>query len=329
MPYANLNEAYIDLTDSFSCSSSQGTNSTSDLRNPHFMGAKSRCDSVGIRYGQLGGGYMQHGGLDDNVVNMGSNPAPIMGNVNRTFNIDNTDPADDVPQIAQNYQSDRYNYQYSGLNEWDILDPGIKGVQAPRNPSAAVSPDRIVAPAEAVSPVTQQRTVIDKLWQRPVSADVDTFNIQQRMALQDADKFGGVGTAPGVTQRAAQMLPAPEPGTPAFTGDLRGVENLAGIEASAQNMAGVTSGSAGEINCDGRDCMEMLDKIMNCEECMKKLKKLLGSSDESFFGFGMPEINLSKLMFWIIVIILIVAVYELLNTIMGRLFARPTSFGTF
>jgi hypothetical protein len=316
------------------------------------MGTKNRCDSVGIRYGQLGGangiGANGMGGANDmnsNVVQTGMSPADsgfqgnMEGTTRRTFDINNTDPADDVPQIAQNYQTDRYNYQYSGLNEWDVLDPGIKGVQVPRNPSASASPDRIISAAEPVSPITQQRTVIDKLWQRPVSADVDTYNIQQRMAVQDADKFGGVGTPGGVTQRAAQMLPAPQPGTPAFTGDIdNNVENLAGVDAIGQGglldpaMTGATATGAPSIQCQGKDCMDMLDKIMNCEECMKKLKKLLGANDESLFGFGMPEINLSKLMFWIIVIILIVAVYELLNTLMSRLFARPampSGFGSF
>ena len=86
--------------------------------------------------------------------------------------------------------------------------------------------------------------------------------------------------------------------------------------------AGGVSGVAGAVEmdaCSGQNCLDMLEKIMKCEECVKKLRKLLGIPDKNTNWFDLSELNVSKLVFWVIVIILIVAVYELLNTVMMRI----------
>jgi len=324
MPYANYNEAFIDYSDTYSSLTGSSTGTT-DLRNPQFGGGPS----VGQRYGQLGGANgtsvvnvnSGSGGVTGVSNGTGSNinggpNSGMMGNISKlrqTFDINYTDPADDFPNIAANYQSDGYNTTYSSPNEWSVLDPQIKGVRAPTNPNVYLSPDKVVNPADAISPVTQQRTVLDKLWERPTSSEVDDFKLNERREAQAADRFGGIGTAPGQT---ARMISAPPPGTPAL-GSTNGTENLDLGASVAANAAPVS----GNGNCGDQECMDMLDRIMKCEECVKKLRNLLGISGNGgsgFFGMEIPEINLSKLMFWVIVVILIVAVYELLNTLFAR-----------
>lgn len=330
MPYANYNEAFIDYSDTFSntTGSSQGT---TDLRNTNFRGN----NSVGQRYGQVGGANVVNtnsgsGGISGiesgNGAGIGANSG-MMGNISQlkqTFDINYTDPADDFPNIAANFQSDGYNTTYSSPNEWSVLDPQIKGVRAPTNPNIYQSPDKLVNREDDFSPVTQQRTVLDKLWERPTSAEVDDFKLDERRTTEAEDRFGGIGTAPGQT---ARMINAPPPGTPAIdptTGSQRDLRSLENLDLGAPISQISTSGSG---SCGGQECMAMLDQIMKCEECVQKLRNLLGISGNSvggFFGMDIPEINLSKLMFWIIVIILIVAVYELLNTLFARF--KPTQF---
>ena len=319
MPYANLNEAFIDYSDTYSSlnGSSQATN---DLRNPNFG------KSVGQRYGQIGGangssvvnlntGMSGVTGVNTGTAGSNLGDSGMMGNISKlrqTFDINYTDPADDFPDIAANYQSDGYNTTYSSPNEWSVLDPQIKGVRAPTNPNIYQSPDRVVDPNAEYSPVTQQRTVLDKLWERPTSAEVDDFKLDERRASQEADRFGGIGTAPG--QQTIQMISAPPPGTPALgtSADQRALETL---DLGAPVGVGDYSTGTSAGTCNDQECMAMLDRIMRCEDCVKKLRNLLGISGNGspvggFFGVDIPEINLSKLMFWVIVVVLIVAVYE-------------------
>lgn len=326
MPYANLNEAFDDFTDTFSNSSSN-TNNTSDLRNPNYY---NRQSSVGTRYGQVGGADRD----SSNTVRQGELAGAPFNRVNNNINmIQNTfDMSDDVPEIAANYIPDKYNMKYSGHDDWDVIDPDIKGVTAPRNPGLVASPDRII------SPITQQRTVLDKIWQRPVSADIDTYNINQRNQLNNADRFGGIGTAPGRTSMVNNnhMIRAPTfqenltDATSAGAGVGAGLgangvrANGVGANGVGANGVGVGVGSSGENvsnmdTCSGQNCLDMLEKIMKCEECVKKLRKLLGIQDKNSNWFDLSEVNVSKLVFWVIVIILIVAVYELLNTLMARI----------
>lgn len=71
-------------------------------------------------------------------------------------------------------------------------------------------------------------------------------------------------------------------------------------------------------NCDNKTCSKLLDHISTCENCAKKLKKIIGLNNGNFMGI---DIDLSKVIFWLVFIILIVAIYELLNSIMKKI--RP------
>lgn len=70
-----------------------------------------------------------------------------------------------------------------------------------------------------------------------------------------------------------------------------------------------------KTDCSDQTCLQFLDHILECEKCATKFRKLMDLSKGSSF----PEINLQKLMFWIVIVILIIAVYELLNSIFRRL----------
>jgi hypothetical protein len=197
-----------------------------------------------------------------------------------------------------------------------VIDSDIKGVTAPRNPGLVASPDRII------SPITQQRTVLDKIWQRPVSADIDTFNINQRNLSNSADNFGGIGTPSGRTHiNNNHMIRAPSFQENLSNGNVRdnGINASGTASPGAAGSPGAASGVSGADTCSGQNCLDMLEKIMKCEECVKKLRKLLGIPDKNTNWFDLSEVNVSKLVFWVIVIILIVAVYELLNTVMMRI----------
>lgn len=320
MPYANLNEAFDDFTDAFSNSSS--SNETTDLRNPHFGGNNNRGNnaSVGTRYGQIGGANGGNNGNNgnngvlqqpNNTVRRGELAGAPFDRVNQNIQMMQStfDLTDDVPEIATNYVPDKYNVKYSGHDDWDVIDPDIKGVTAPRNPGLVASPDRII------EPITQQRTIIDKLWDRPVSADVDTFQINRRNQIRAADPYGGIGTAPGPTQMNNHMIRAPtfqeNLTTPTVAAKFGG--------ANGTGNAGVATSAGSTATCSSQDCLDMLEKVMKCEECVKKLRRLLGMQDKTDNWFDLTDINVSKLVFWVIVIIMIVAVYELLNTIMSRI----------
>ncbi|MEX0595407.1 MAG: hypothetical protein WD512_02825, partial [Candidatus Paceibacterota bacterium] len=295
---------------------------------------RPRKSRFGTRYGQVGGAAgagRAAGAGGNNTVRQGDlGGAPfdrVGGNINMMQNT--FDISDDVPEIAANYIPDRYNMKYSGNDEWDVIDPDIKGVTAPRNPGLVASPDRII------SPITQQRTVLDKIWQRPVSADIDTFNINQRNLMNSTDNFGGIGTPSGRTNiNNNHMIRAPSFQENLSNGNVRdnginsgGVANTASVAnstgaagsvgASGSGSAGV--GGVGGDTCSGQNCLDMLEKIMKCEDCVKKLRKLLGIPDKNTNWFDLSEVNVSKLVFWVIAIILIVAVYELLNTVMTRI----------
>jgi hypothetical protein len=308
MPYANLNEAFDDFTDTFSSNSS--SNETADLRNPNYYNRATGHASVGTRYGQLGGGQTQQQQPPDNTVRRGELAGAPFDRVNNNIRMMQStfDLSDDVPEIAANYIPDKYNVKYSGSDDWDVIDPDIRGVTAPRNPGLVASPDRII------SPVTQQRTVIDKLWERPVSADIDTFQINRRNEARANDHYGGIGTAPGPTQhmiRAPTFQENMATPTPTNTGSSGNSTNTGSGSVSTQPNKGT---------CSSQECLDMFEKIMGCEECVKKLRRLLGIQDRSNDNwFDLSEVNVSKLVFWVIVIILIVAVYELLNTIMARI----------
>jgi hypothetical protein len=78
-------------------------------------------------------------------------------------------------------------------------------------------------------------------------------------------------------------------------------------------------------NTNNNDCAYSLNHILSCDTCLKKLQKILGVSNNNnnnnnskdtianFFGFNITNKVLSKIIFYLIIIIVIVAVYELLS----------------
>lgn len=283
MPYANIHEAFNTYTDNLTESSSGSLRNSDNYR------------SNNIRSHQIGGDTASSTAELRNIEQ-----------IQRPFNINNTDPADDFPDIAANYVSDGYNFKYSGLNEWDVLDPQLKTTNEPANRTVFQSPDRVVSaaqlPSTKLQPITQQRSAIDKIWDRPTSSEVDSFKMNQDVNL---DMFGGIGTAPGSTSVKTG-------------GQNNGVTMIAAPKIS-ENLD-LVGAPTSPVVCSDEHCMSMLNHIMGCQGCVEKLRKLLGTEESTkILGMAIPEINLSKLMFWIILIILIVAVYELLNTLFRRL----------
>jgi len=254
MPYANLNEAYTTYTESFPGSS------------------------------LVGGAVSDNGSTLDSIKN--------------PFNVSNADPSDDFPDLATNYVPDNYNFKYSGKNEWDVLDNQIKNINNNNDKSntfLSESPDRAVntvrrsqieSQIETVQPISQNRPLIDKLWDRPTGADVDDIKRSLNKERMTSDVGNDV-----------KVIGAP-------------IANSGNNDYMNSEMATLPA------NCSDENCMTLLNHILACEKCTDKLKTLLGVSNTGkIMGFQLPNVNLSKLMFWIVLIILIVAVYELLNTL--------------
>lgn len=242
------------------------------------------------------------GGADTSTLDSIKNP----------FNIKTTDPADDFSKIASNYTSDGYNITYSGRNEWDILDEDIRGLNTPANQNVAQSPDRLVA-SSLVDPVTTNRRLGDRVWDRPTGAQVDESKRARDIALQAANPQGVRMIA------APNQLATTGGSTPLPTGAI--ISNTNNIPMTSGFSANTLDGAPVADYCSDETCLKLLNHILGCENCAVKFKKLMNVSSGgggNFFGIEIPEINFSKLMFWIIIVILIVAVYELLNSLFRR-----------
>lgn len=289
MPYANLSEAfqtYGHLT--------TDTESSYDIRNEESP------------HDQLGGNPNMSGS-----PSLSSSDIPLSNiqKIKRTFDVNITDPTDDYPNIAANYLPDGYNLRYSQRDEWDILDPQLRMENAPRNTMIQNSPDSYVQPTRAgvIEPITQQRTNLDKLWDRPTSSEVDRFRLRQRRQETGRDPFGGIGSSPtSHDYRANNQNRRPRMNTQAP--NLSSVENFE------------TPQSANQPQCDDQTCTQMIGHILDCPACLSKFRQLLGvDTGATLFGIELPKVNITKVIFWTILIILIVAVYELLNGIFRRL----------
>lgn len=253
MPYANIEEAFTTYSDSYSSN----------------------------------GRSIMYGGADESSLD----------SIRQPYNINNTDPADDFPNIASNYIPDNYNFKYTGNKQWEVLNDDIRGLNSPSNTSFNQSPDQPLAvrPAQIrtdnIQPVSANRPLIDRLWDRPTGAEVD--DIKRAQNRENLDQG-----APDV-----QLLSAPSPN-------------------SDRPILSTAFSDRISNDCSDQNCMTLLNHILACPGCTDKLKTLLGVSDNRLFGFQLPKINLSKFMFWIVLLIILVAVYELLNTLFRRITNR-------
>jgi hypothetical protein len=77
-------------------------------------------------------------------------------------------------------------------------------------------------------------------------------------------------------------------------------------------------------DCSDDTCMSLINHILDCDACAAKLNRLMNlgegsGSSSNVLGFNFTNLNMSKVMFYIIVVILVIAVYELLNNIFRRI----------
>ena len=288
MPYANLDEAFKNYAETFDCNMSQ--ESSRDIRND------TRNNSFCNHHNQnrMQNKARQYGGATISDVNIGK--------VSPTYSVDITDPADDVPNIASNNMSDGYNTRYSNINNWNVMDPTER---PPINKTIVQSPDRIMD--QTYQPITQQRTSLDRTWDQPTSSEVDTYRMNQSAQRNAGDIYGGIGTAPRITGIAENQN----------NPNINNNGNTNNVNTNNGNNLNT------EMNCSDDNCMNMINHIMKCDGCLEKFRKLLGvESGTKIMGMELPNINMTKLMFWVIMLILIVAVYELINSIFTRIFTR-------
>jgi len=72
-------------------------------------------------------------------------------------------------------------------------------------------------------------------------------------------------------------------------------------------------------DCSDGTCLRLIDHILSCPGCAKKLKQLMRLTESTPFGIDFSNWNVSKVIFWLIVAIIVIAVYEMLNNIFNRL----------
>jgi hypothetical protein len=70
--------------------------------------------------------------------------------------------------------------------------------------------------------------------------------------------------------------------------------------------------------CSDEHCLTQLNHILACDDCVIKLRKLIGGAPLNVLGLEIPDLNLAKVIFWVVMIFLIVAVYEMLNRLFNR-----------
>ena len=220
------------------------------------------------------------------------NDTSTLDSIKNPFHISTTDPADDIPRIANNFTSDGYNTIYASNNQWDIVDTNeIRG-----NQSATNSPD--------VTIISQNRRLGDRLWDRETSADVDNA----KRAFDLANPTSDINDI-RVTTGGSTSIPADT-----------NLGNVSGLDGSPVGIGGLATGSM----CSDDECVRLMNHSMGCDNCLNKFKKVLGLSENNgndlLGGIKLPEINVTRMIFWVVMVILIVAVYELLNRMFRRLF---------
>lgn len=70
--------------------------------------------------------------------------------------------------------------------------------------------------------------------------------------------------------------------------------------------------------CSDEHCLTQLNHILACDDCVMKLRKLIGGGPMNIMGLEIPDLNLAQVIFWVAMIFLIVAVYEMLNRVFNR-----------
>jgi len=202
-----------------------------------------------------------------------------LDSIKNPFHITASDPADDFPDIAANYKGDGYNVKYSGSDEWNVLEDEV-----PINTTIARTPD-----------------------QRSGAGGGGAVGVSQTRDRQDMGWNRGTGS---VTKGHTDAVVAASP-------------------MRSQDIGGIQVDIAQD--CSDGTCLKLIGHIMKCPGCKEKLIGLLdlggnrerggeGDVKENFMGFQLPEgVTTSKIIFYIILVILLLAIYELLNSWMNRI----------
>lgn len=172
--------------------------------------------------------------------------------------------------------------------------------------------------------IRHQRDVIDRTWNRPTGAEVDDL----RRSLTQS---GRVMARNPTDKRPVTMIPAPGEGTDltqfleqsglgeASTAGKTQVQPITGLvqnpSAKQLQKEGMKTDTGGV--CSDEHCLTQLNHILACEDCVNKLRKLIGGGPTNIMGLELPELNLAKVIFWVVLIFLIVAVYEMLNRLVN------------
>jgi len=71
--------------------------------------------------------------------------------------------------------------------------------------------------------------------------------------------------------------------------------------------------------CSGKQCNDLVQYLLQCPECRKKLLQLLGLNNHStpgqfvLFGYDLAKLDWQKVLFYILIGIVIIAFYEIFN----------------
>jgi hypothetical protein len=88
-------------------------------------------------------------------------------------------------------------------------------------------------------------------------------------------------------------------------------------------VIGGGEGEGGECG-DDHDCMKMINHILECEPCAKKMKRIMNMGSNIFeTSGGIFEMNgktISKIILYVIIVIMVIALYEFLNKIRKIIF---------
>ncbi len=90
-----------------------------------------------------------------------------------------------------------------------------------------------------------------------------------------------------------------------------------GRTSAATTPGGVSPPGIG-LDCSDNTCMSLINHLLSCNNCSNKLRQLLQLTTSSPFGIDMTNWDVSKILFWLIIAIIVIAIYELLNSIFSR-----------
>lgn len=88
-------------------------------------------------------------------------------------------------------------------------------------------------------------------------------------------------------------------------------------------------------DCTGEKCDEVIRYMMDCPDCVKKLRQMLGLGDSGsagsngygsggmkgnfvLFGYDLTDLNWQQVLFYILIAIFVIAGYEILRMLFGR-----------